>query len=126
MASISFVSCGKDIVEEQNINVAIGANGKITLETGEIEYKIENRKLKKGESLNIDFSKTGADEENIALVLCWDDIEVGVIREFPSSFTYRMEKMGSHKLTIKQAVLHKDGSISISTSIVTDITVFVV
>lgn len=127
IASISFISCDSDVeYVEQNTDVVIGAEGTITIGSGGIDYKMKNCKLKKGESLKIDFSKTGSCDVNAVVVLYLDDEELCVLKEFPTTFSYRMEQTGIHKLTIKQATLHNDGTISVSTSVATNVAITVV
>ena len=76
--------------------------------------------------MKIDFSKTGSSDVNAVVVLYLDDEELCVLKEFPTIFSYRMEQTGIHKLTIKQAALHNDGTISVSTSVATNVAITVV
>lgn len=125
VASLSFMSCGDDICEEQHVDVVVSTDGTITVGNGGVAYHVANTKLKKGDILNVDFTKVGQSESNSTVVLYWDGEEVCVLNEFPTTFTYRMEQIGVHKLAIKQAAKHTDGSISIASSVATDITVIV-
>ena len=91
IASISFISCDSDVeYVEQNTDVVIGAEGTITIGSGGIDYKMKNCKLKKGESLKIDFSKTGSSDVNAVVVRkrlrVYTIVDFSFIRTFAPSF----------------------------------------
>lgn len=125
VASLAFISCGNDICEKQYVDVVVSSDGTVTIGNGGVAYHVVNGKLKKGDTLNVVFSQVGQFEVNSAIVLYLDGEEVCVLNEFPITFTYRMEQTGVHKLTIKQAFKHADGSVSIVSSVATDIAIVV-
>ncbi len=106
----TLTSCGDGEFEYID-NSQINSSMSVTINGTQLSYKINGTKFSIDETFRIELSCQSTNN-NSALALYWDNVDVEHITEFPYTYEKKLEEVGTHNLKLKVGQILKDGSIS--------------